>query len=87
MNNELHKNGRGDDLPLPEPDSFVHCDTGTIKVDVPVFVGETMRAYGQAYAAAAVARERERIVDIVLIELDCNGQAGWPAYNGERMCK
>ena len=30
----------------------------------------------RAYAAAAVARERERIVDIVLIELDCNGQAG-----------
>lgn len=48
-----------DDLPpLPEPDFSL--DSG----DEPCYYAHTVRAYGDARAAAAVARERERCARI-----------------------
>lgn len=42
----------------------------------PLYTADQMLAYAEALAAERVREERERVVDIVLIELDCNGQAG-----------
>ena len=58
-------------MPLPEPDAHISCDTGKIKVKVPVFVGETVRDI----VAAEVAKERERICAAIMAKHEAaNGQ-------------
>jgi hypothetical protein len=67
--------------PMPEPEVF-RDDWGSIVLWT-YYTPEQLAdrdaqwlAYAEAIAAERVREERERVVDIALIELDCNGQAG-----------
>ena len=62
-------------IPLPEPDTHIPCNTGEKKVNVPVFVSETVRAYGDAVRA----EEREWWREIAEQLIACHDEPTCPA--------
>lgn len=58
----------------PLPDGMVSMPPGFGGLNF--YTAEEMSAYAALAYAAGAAAERERCISAVLIELDCNGQAG-----------